>query len=282
MRSVAVCVAVTVALSLAPRAQEATLRPRTNLVRIDVLATNGRHPITDLTAADFEIRDNGTRQTVDFMRFEELPLNLTLVCDMSFSVAGDDANNIRRAVQALIPNLKRGDRVSMLTFGGRVTERLALTEDVGALATALDGVEPAGLTAAVDAIYSGLTMVGHEPGRSLVLVFSDGMDTASWLTPARLIEAVQASPATVYAVSIGDDATQFLREVTDASGGRHTRIDSTNNLEAAFAEFLGEFRKRYVLGYEPTSTVPGWHRLEVKVRRRGVDIRARPGYIAPR
>ena len=45
---------------------------------------------------------------------------------------------------------------------------------------------------------------------------------------------------------------------------------------------VGEFRKRYVLGYEPTSTVPGWHRLEVKVRRRGVDIRARPGYIAPR
>jgi hypothetical protein len=93
---------------------------------------------------------------------------------------------------------------------------------------------------------------------------------------------VQASPATVYAVSIGDDATEFLRDVTDASGGRHTRIGSTRNLEAAFAEFLGEFRKRYVLGYEPTSATPGWHRLEVKVRRRGVDIRARPGYIAPR
>ena len=61
-----------------------------------------------------------------------------------------------------------------------------------------------------------------------------------------------------------------------------SRLETTNNLEAAFAEFLGEFRKRYVLGYEPTSTVPGLHRLEVKVRRRGVDIRARPGYIAPR
>jgi hypothetical protein len=48
------------------------------------------------------------------------------------------------------------------------------------------------------------------------------------------------------------------------------------------ARFYGEFRKRYVLGYEPTSATPGWHRLEVKVRRRGLDIRARPGYIAPR
>jgi VWFA-related protein len=282
MRSALALFTIAFSLSAVPTAQEPTFRARTNLVRVDVLASKGRQPVTDLTPTDFEIRDNGTAQQVEFMRFEELPLNVVVVCDTSFSVAGQDAANVRRAVQALIPSLRRGDRTSMITFGGRVTERLKLTEDVGRLAKVLDGVEPDGLTTVIDAIYAALTLVGDEPGRSLVLVFSDGIDTASWLTTARLLETVKSSPAVVYAASVGDDATAMLREVTDSSGGRHVAVESTRNLEATFSEFLGEFRKRYVLGYEPTSTAPGWHRLEIKVRRTGVDVRARPGYTAPR
>ena len=282
MRPALALFAVVISLSGATTAQEPTFRARTNLVRVDVLATRARQPVSDLTPADFEIRDNGATQPVEFMRFEELPLNVVLVCDTSFSVAGQDAANVRRAVQALIPSLRPGDRTSMITFGGRVTERLKLTEDVGRLGKVLDGVEPNGLTTVIDAIYAALTLVGDEPGRSLVLVFSDGIDTASWLTTARLLETVKASPAVVYAASVGDDATAMLREVTDTSGGRHVAVESTRNLEATFSEFLGEFRKRYVLGYEPTNTTPGWHRLEIKVKRSGVDLRARPGYTAPR
>jgi len=282
MRPVLALLGVAISLSVVPTAQEPTFRARTNLVRVDVLATRGRQPVTDLTQADFEVRDNGATQSVEFMRFEELPLNVVLVCDTSFSVAGEDAANVKRAVQALIPSLRRGDRASMITFGGRVTERLKLTEDVGRLARGRDGVEPNGLTTVIDAVYAALTLVGDEPGRSLVLVFSDGIDTASWLTTARLLETVKGSPAVVYAASVGDEATQMLREVSDTSGGRHVAVESTRNLESTFSEFLGEFRKRYVLGYEPTNTVPGWHRVEIKVKRPGVDVRARPGYTASR
>jgi len=172
--------------------------------------------------------------------------------------------------------------VSLITFGGRVSERLKLTEDVASLVNALETVTPTGNTPLIDAIYTGITLTGSEPGRSLVLVFSDGIDTASWLRQDQLLEAVKASPATVYAASVGDGSTALLREVTDTSGGRHAEIASTRNLESVFSEFLGEFRKRYVLGFEPTSTAPGWHRLEIKVRRSGIDVRARPGYLAPR
>ena len=282
MKHVLVCLAISTSLSAGSIAQEATFRSRTNLVRVDVLVSKGRQPVTDLTPADFEIRDNGTAQQIDFMRFEELPLNVVIVCDMSLSIAGDDAANVRRAIEAVASTLRRGDRVSLLTFGGRVTEQLKLTDDIAALPAALNRMAPTGLTPLLDAIYSGLTLVGDEPGRSLVLLFSDGIDTASWLPRARLLETVNASPATVYAVSVGTEATEVLRQVTDASGGRHLEIASSRNLEAAFSEFLTEFRKRYVLGYEPASNAPGWHRLEIKVRRSGVDVRARSGYTAGR
>jgi len=273
---------VVASLAVAGAAQEPTFRARTELVRVDVLASKGREPITDLTPADFDVRDQGTQQKIEFMRFEELPLNIVVVCDLSLSVAGDDAANIVRAVRSLRPNLRKGDRVSLITFGDVVVERLPLTEDVGSLVTALETAKPVGLTPLIDAVYSGITLIGPEPGRSLVLVFSDGLDTSSFLRQAQLLEAVKSSPATVYAASVGSGSTALLKEVTDTSGGRHTEIASTRNLEAVFSEFLGEFRKRYVLGYEPTSTAPGWHRLEIKVRRPGVDVRARPGYLAPR
>ena len=282
MKPPGVLLVILMSLSVLHAAQELTFRSRTNLVRVDVLVSNGRQPITDLTPADFEVRDQGTQQKLEFMRFEELPLNIVVVCDLSLSVAGDDAANIVRAVRSLLPNLRKGDRVSLITFGDVVVERLPLTEDVGSLVTALETAKPVGLTPLIDAVYSGITLIGPEPGRSLVLVFSDGLDTSSFLRQAQLLEAVKASPATVYAASVGTASTALLKEVTDTSGGRHTEIASTRNLEAVFSEFLGEFRKRYVLGYEPTSTAPGWHRLEIKVRRPGVDVRARPGYVAPR
>src|SRR5262245_8247139 len=120
-------------ISVLHATRQTTFRSRTDLVRVDVLASNGRLPITDLTPTDFEIRDQGTQQKIEFMRFEELPLNIVVVCDLSLSVAGDDAANIVRAVRSLLPNLRKGDRVSLITFGDVVVERLPLTEDVGSL-----------------------------------------------------------------------------------------------------------------------------------------------------
>ena len=102
-------------------------------------------------------------------------------------------------------------------------------------------------------------------------------DDPKWVPPLLSVERKMLDPKRnpFYAHS---EARHFLA----TSGGRHVAIESTRNLETTFAEFLGEFRKRYVLGYEPTNTTPGWHRLDIKVRRNGVDVRARPGYTAPR
>ena len=226
MKALLPLLAVVGSLSVLPAAQEATFRAQTNLVRVDVLASNGRQPITDLTLADFDVRDQGTSQKVDFMRFEELPLNVVVVCDLSLSVAGDDAANIKRAVRSLLPNLRQGDRVSLITFGGRVSERLKLTEDVASLVNALEAVTPSG-NDATDRCHLRRDHARSERNRVApsVLVFSDGIDTASWLRPDQLLEAVKASPATVYAASVGDGV-----HGTVAGGHRHLRAGATPRL----------------------------------------------------
>ena len=50
-----------------------------------------------------------------------------------------------------------------------------------------------------------------------------------------------------------------------------------------FVSVLEEFRHRYLLSFSPGGvSTDGWHRLEVRVKRRGVTVKARPGYLAGR
>ena len=73
--------------------------------------------------------------------------------------------------------------------------------------------------------------------------------------------------------------TDFLEAVADATGGRLLKADTTGNVQKAFDEILREFRTRYVLAYSPQRVdSAGWHRIEVKVKGRNVEIKARAGY----
>ena len=298
----ALAVVVAAFLSCGIAAQEPIFRARTELVRVDVLVTGAGRPVRDLTLEDFEVRDEGVVQQLEFMRFEQLPLNVLLVCDMSLSLSEADVKNVQAAGRAILASLRQTDRIGLVTFGNRVTEQQRLTDDHAAVAAALTRLTPSGVTPLADAVFAGVTLAGNEAGRSVVFVFSDGVDTASWFPHERVLEAVKASPATVYAASVRSESNPSsdgalrnesdggapvesvrLRELAEASGGRYSNLESTGNLEAAFAGFLAEFRERYVLGYTPERkpNASRWHRLEVRVNRRNVKVLARPGYLAP-
>jgi VWFA-related protein len=119
-------------------------------------------------------------------------------------------------------------------------------------------------------------------GRGLVIVFSDGVDTSSWLEPKAVLDAAKRSDAVLYAVSSGQSPREdFLRELTEQTGGRLFRIESTKGLSAVFLEVLDEFRQRYLLSYSPAGVShEGWHELKVRVKGRSATVRARPGYLA--
>ena len=94
-------------------------------------------------------------------------------------------------------------------------------------------------------------MADTELGRGLLIIFSDGLDTASWLTERAVIDAGRRSEVVVYAVSSGAKDPEFLRELTDATGGRLYQIESTRDLRRVFSTRSNEFRQRYLLSYTP-------------------------------
>ncbi len=263
-------------------AQNPVFSSRVEAVRVDVLVTDNGKPVPELRLADFEVFDNGVRQQVDTVGFEQLPLNVVLTLDMSDSVVGERLDHLRAAGRALLDGLKREDRAALVTFSHVVALGADLTTDLGRVRSGLDRARPAGNTAVIDASYAGMMLGESAVGRSLVIVFSDGLDTSSWLEPDAVIEIARRSDAVVYAVSVGlSPRSDFLSDLSEQTGGRLFTIESTKNLSAVFLEVLDEFRQRYLVSYSPSGVARGgWHQITVRVKGRRVTVKARPGYYA--
>jgi VWFA-related protein len=264
--------------------QDVTFRARQDLVRVDALVTRNGVPVLGLQPSDFEVLDNGVPQRLDHVSFDEDSVNAILALDMSASVAGRELDDLRSAGRALLGALKPGDQSALVTFSEVVALRAPLSGDVSKARAALDVVRGQGQTSLLDGVYASLVVGEADLGRSLVIVFTDGVDSSSWLTDAAIFDTAKRSAAVVYAVapSLPDRAT-FLRDLTTATGGRLV-TSGLADLSRVFVDVLKEFRQRYVLGYSPQGvTRAGWHTIEVRVRGakgRGVTVNKRPGYLA--
>jgi VWFA-related protein len=279
-RRIAAC-ALALGASVATAAQQPTFSSRLDAVRVDVLVTDNGRPLRGLTPADFVVLDNGTPQAVDLATFETLPVNVILAFDQSSSVTGDRLAQLRDAARAVLGALAPRDQAALVTFTHRVELRQPLTHESGLVVEALNQATPAGETSLFDGVYAGLLAGVNDAARNLVLVFSDGVDTASWLSAEQIIETGKRSDAVVYALSPkGVGSVAFLRELAEQTGGSAFEVESLRELSTRFVAILEEFRHRYLLSYSPKGvSSPGWHRLEVRLKNRRATVKARPGYV---
>jgi len=279
MRLVVLLVAAT-GLALASPAAQTKFKSRVETVRFDARVTRDGHPVVGLNASDFEVRDNGVLQKVTLIVEGALPIDVILALDMSASLTQERLLQSKEAAFSLLESLDDDDRAALVTFTHVVTRRQALTADHAQVREALPTGEQIGGTALIDAIYAALAMA--EPGehRTLLIVLSDGLDTASWLDPASVVRSAQRSEAVIYAISTaGRNGTpEILQEIASASGGEVFEVDS-RRLASTFVQILREFRQRYLLSYTPAAPpASGWHRIDVRVKQRGATVKARSGY----
>ena len=264
--------------------QHAAFLSKIEVVRVDVLVTekDGGRAIAGLGPSDFEVLDNGVPQQVDLVSFEQIPLNVILALDMSDSVAGERLDHLRGAGAALLAALKKGDQAALVTFSHLVVLGAGITGDVAPVQAAIELASGSGETALVDGTYAGMMLGESDAGRALLIVFSDGVDTSSWLSPDAVLDAAKRSDVVVYGVTAQSRLKpEFLRDLTSLTGGRLFEIEKTANLGATFLRILDEFRHRYLVSYTPRGVAKnGWHRLDVRVRNRKAAVKARPGYLA--
>jgi len=277
MRVLAACAVVFAAAPQPPP----VFRAEADLVRVEVLVTRKGAPVRGLTADDFELRDDGRVQALEPALEEESPVDAVLVLDMSLSVKGPKLAALKDAARAFLDGLRDGEQSALLAFRQEVHLLQPFTPERDLVSRALDEASPRGSTARCDAVYAALRLREPGPRRTAVVVFSDGLDNLSWLTPEEVVEAASRSDAIVYGVAVrqkGAERGTFLRDVCQRTGGRLFEIENERDIRGRFLDVLADIRARYVLSFYPGPGAAGWHALDVRLKRGKGDVLARPGY----
>ena len=175
------------------RSQEEVFRFQVDVrtVYVDVFVTHNEKAVTGLTAKDFEVWDNDVRQRIDLVNPDIVPLSTILLLDTSGSVSGERLDHLRSAAHAFVQGLKEKDEAALMTFAQDWEMPFDLSSDFDSLHTALDKPARGGLTGMHDALFAGLKLVENGIGRPMVLVFTDGLDNASWITEKELLDVVR-------------------------------------------------------------------------------------------
>ena len=295
-RRAAVVALAIAALAVPARAQEVPqIRSAIEAVSVDVSVIRDGRAVEGLEAGDFEVRDDGKRRDVELVIAGKVPLHVLLVIDTSGSVERGQLEALRAAALALLRDLGPGDRAGVLTFSERVRLLGGIHNSPVAARALVARMETGGDTSLRDALWTALKLTEGALGRVLVLVFSDGVDTSSWLSQRAVLAAARESNAVVHVLYTAPEAPvpgpsrprtpdeMFLSRVAAETGGRlWAATAEPGALDLAARRALAEMRSRYVLSFErPPGTQPGWHRLEVRLKGRRADVLARRGYFVP-
>ena len=291
------CAALATAILFAPiaGAQETTLHVDVKLVNVFVNVTDANGGIVGgLKREDFNIFEDGRKQEIAvFERQSELPLNLALDIDTSGSVRKDmteEAGAARRFAHAI---LRPQDEMSVFQFATVVRQLTPFTNKLAEIDRGLGQLRGDWATAVYDAVVEASQKLGSREGRKILVVISDGDDTAKSSTYADALEAALRNEVTIYSLidvpieaSAGRDigGEHALITLAEQTGGKHYYVGE-GGLDKAFAQVSDDLRTQYLIGYYPKNQEPGrnFHRITVTIPRAAADVfnlRHKVGYYA--
>jgi VWFA-related protein len=272
--------------------QPAKFRSSLDLVSVAVVVrgADGR-TVADLQPKDFEVLDRGTAQTiVQFHRGGDADARLAVLVDSSGSMVLGAKERSQVATEFLLAGFRRTDSASVFSFDSQVKRLTPFTSNPDELRAAVTSVEPYGVTGLYDAIVGTVRTVAQDAPRArALLLLTDGIDTASVLTPGDAASAAAELDIPLYVLSVGDSLSAgrvhapapdglTLQDLADRTGGLAAEAATAAQLSLATRTILSELRHQYVLAIT-AGTEKGWHDLTVRVRRGRVQARSRNGYI---
>ena len=280
----AAATAVSVAAQQEPQDAQARFSSGVELVEVYATVTDAKgEPVTGLRREDFDVYEDNQIQDVSTFVAGEFPLTVALGVDRSWSMAGDPLRLAKQASQSFLKQLKPADRSMVLAISSEADVIAPLDMDRATQARELAALEPWSTTALHDAIVAALDRLEPEPGRQALVVFSDGQDRYSKTTAAQVLERARRSNALVYPIAFGRTRPPLLAELAVLTGGRSFLLRDARDLEKTLAEIARELRYQYLLGYAPANAALGaseWRSIRVVVRKPGLRVRARDGYVA--
>ena len=254
--------------------------------------------VSGLTAEDFHVMDRGERRAIRAFRAEDAPLSVAILFDVSGSMSTAQRTSATKlAAHYLLGWLEPGrDEAALFAFDSRLHEVAPFTVDTRTLQGALGEVDPFGATSLHDAVAEAARRVASRATpRRAVIVLTDGVDTASRLTPSDVsgIASVLDVPIYVIATVLSIDnpdsdrsadrlsvasADGTLEDLARWTGGTLHYSSTPAHTAHVTREVVAELRQLYLIAFEPGAE--GWHPIEIRTRDADHTVRARAGYVA--
>jgi Ca-activated chloride channel family protein len=290
------------------------IRVETNLVTVPISALdrNGRF-IPGLTQEQFHLFENGIEQRIAYFDSADKPFTVALLLDVSDSTKFK-LKEIQDAAIAFTEQLRPEDRVIVVAFDSKVNIITEATSDREVLQRAILRIKTGGGTSLYSAVRVAVAeRLNRIRGRKAIVVFSDGVDTASkGATYEETLHTAQELDALIYTIQYNTysdltassanegfngaelmtakgeplqvaytRAKRYLNLLAEKSGGRPFFADSVERLSATFARIAQELRQQYSIGFYPKHDAgdDGTRQIKVKIDQPGIVVRTRRSYV---
>jgi Ca-activated chloride channel family protein len=281
--------------ALAPRPtvaqQPPTFKSGTQIVSLFVTVLDAqKRLVPGLVQEDFEVLDNEKPQPIVFFNNEVQPITVVVMLDTSGSMTGS-IPLLRAAAEQFLIRLLPADKGRVGAFNDKIQFSSRFTSDRDELVSDVKELDYGNGTKLWDAVAASLDELKGIEGRRVILVFTDGDDTASSVGLGKVVERARTEEVMVYA--IGLESNYFngqrmvrsspdsgLRRIADETGGGYFELKKTADLAPTFTRVAQELHSQYVIGFAPTQLDNKVHKLAVRMKQPGMTPRARRSYLA--
>ncbi len=279
------CVGLTLA------AQEPTFKSGTRVVPVIATVTDSAgRLVPNLEKEDFTILDNTKPQEISFFLNEATPFTVVVMLDYSASMTAN-LELLKAAAEQFLLRLLPADKGQVGAFSDKIQMSGTFTSDRDDLIGALDDLQYGNPTRLYDAINESLAALRPVEGRKVVLVFTDGDDTASRIGMGDVLDRAKEEEAMIYAIGLQSEYFNGVRQVrtrpdgglkrlAEETGGGYFELKKTDDLSPTFTRVAQELHSQYTLGFTPASLDGKEHKLALKMRDPKMNGRARKSYIA--
>ncbi len=260
-------------------------------VRLPITVKEKNKFVSGLTKNNFEVYEDGKRQEIlNFIAPSQLPLNIAMMMDTSSSVklklpfekdAGED-------FVTTVTTFRRKDQVLLVSFDSGIELHQDFTDNLELLIRAIRKLKAGGYTRLYDGVYriieEKLATLSGNDARRIIVVLSDGEDTASEHTLKETIEMAQGHDVTIFGIStknfkgidsgtVESSDDKDLRKLCEATGGQIFLPSQKAELFRAFTQVALDLRQEYVIFYKPVNQQKTGKAREIKVKLVSADGR---------
>jgi Ca-activated chloride channel family protein len=251
-----------------------------------------RRLVPDLERADFEVYDNGKLQALSNFDNQQTPFTAVVMLDTSGSMTLT-LDLVKQAAEQFLIRMLPEDQARVGAFNDKIEfhPELEFTSSRDQLVRSLKELDFGYPTRLYDAIDESMTKLAGIEGRKVVVVFTDGDDTASRAHLGSVLDRARAEEVMVYSIGLESDyfngqqrvrtrPDRGLRKLSEETGGGYFELKKTDELGSTFTRVAQELHSQYILGFSPDALDNKVHKLDVRVKKPGMNARSRKTYLA--